>query len=67
MMTYEPNGMTGYTAIATLLPHEPQDHLLDLGAHVFVSDVTSDEDCESLLTAVTKLLSGKLDVLINNA
>ncbi|KAI9046250.1 uncharacterized protein KD926_004088 [Aspergillus affinis] len=57
----------GYTVIATLLPNEARDHLEDLGVHVFVSDVTSDSQCESLLESTRVLTQGKLDVLINNA
>ncbi|KAH8427719.1 RNA elimination defective protein Red1 [Aspergillus melleus] len=57
----------GYTVIATLLPHEARDHLEDLGVHVFVSDVTSDSQCESLFESIRDLTQGKLDVLINNA
>ena len=57
----------GYAVIATLLPHESQDHLKKLGAHVFVSDVTSDADCALLRESVKSLAHGKLDVLINNA
>lgn len=53
--------------ITTLLPHEAQDHLKELGAHVFVSDVTSDSDGEALRLATETLLGGRLDVLINNA
>ncbi|KAA8644343.1 uncharacterized protein ATNIH1004_008544 [Aspergillus tanneri] len=57
----------GYTVIATLLPHEPQDHLKKLGVHVFVADVTSDVECKSLLESTKELTGGRLDVLVNNA
>ncbi|PQE34042.1 short chain dehydrogenase protein [Rutstroemia sp. NJR-2017a WRK4] len=55
--------MNGYTVISTLLAHESREHLESIGVHVFTSDVTSDEDAESLRDSVEKLTGGKLDVL----
>ncbi|PQE17076.1 Short-chain dehydrogenase reductase SDR protein [Rutstroemia sp. NJR-2017a BBW] len=56
-----------YTVISTLLAHESREHLESIGVHVFTSDVTSDEDAESLRDSVEKLTGGMLDVLVNNA
>ena len=57
----------GYIVISTLLAHEPRDHLFELAAYVFNSDVTSEEDTVALKEAVQKIIGGKLEVLINNA
>ncbi|KAJ5635343.1 short chain dehydrogenase [Penicillium longicatenatum] len=53
--------------IATLLPHENEDHLVSRGVHVTRTDVTSDVSVEKLKETIQKLTGGKLDILINNA
>lgn len=57
----------GLTVIATLLPHEDRQHLVDDGIHVFNADVTSDKQTEELLQIVVVLTGGRLDALVNNA
>ncbi|KAJ5611895.1 hypothetical protein N7528_009000 [Penicillium herquei] len=53
--------------IATLLPHENEDHLIAKGVHVTRTDVTNDSSVEKLKETIQKLTGGKLDILINNA
>ena len=57
----------GITVIATLLPHEPRDHLAQPNIHVFNSDVTKDEDTTELRMKIEGLTNGRLDFLVNNA
>lgn len=64
--------MTEYTrvgvqAIATVLPNEASDHLLDAGIKVFPLDVTDEESIAQLKTKVLKLTGGRLNVLVNCA
>ncbi|KAL2802552.1 hypothetical protein BJX63DRAFT_425991 [Aspergillus granulosus] len=57
----------GYVVFATLLPHEPRDHLMQNGITVVSADVTSDEDIRSLRDLVSDTTGGRLDILVNNA
>ena len=57
-----------YEVIATLLPNEPREHLVQRPkCHVYDLDVTSDNSVQNLLVSVEKLTGGFLDVLGNNA
>ncbi|OQD98442.1 hypothetical protein PENSOL_c009G08227 [Penicillium solitum] len=53
--------------IATLLPHENDEHLVSKGVHVTRTDVTKDESVEELKKAIQNLTGGRLDILVNNA
>ncbi|KAK3936137.1 hypothetical protein QBC46DRAFT_357698 [Diplogelasinospora grovesii] len=58
----------GYTVFATLLPHEPRDHLTsESGIHAVSADVTSDSDIQNLRDEISKVTGGRLDVLVNCA
>ena len=57
----------GYTVISTLLPHEPEDHLLAKGIKVTRTDVRDDESVLALKRFTESVTNGKLDMLINNA
>ncbi|KAF2799618.1 short chain dehydrogenase [Melanomma pulvis-pyrius CBS 109.77] len=57
----------GYTVIATLLAHEPREHLTECGIHVFTADVTKDADIEKLRVEVSSITNNRLDILVNNA
>lgn len=64
--------MTQYTkqgvhAIATVLPHEPSDHLSEAGITFFILDVTDEKSVADLKLSVQKLTGGRLDILINCA
>ncbi|KAI4289982.1 MAG: hypothetical protein L6R35_000744 [Caloplaca aegaea] len=58
---------TGFTVIATVLPHEDQEHLLSLQIKVSCTDVTSEASVLELKETVETISKGRLDVLINNA
>ncbi|PKX88902.1 short chain dehydrogenase [Aspergillus novofumigatus IBT 16806] len=60
-------GIKDIEVIATLLPHEEDEHLISKGVHVTRTDVTKDESVEELEKTVQQLTGGKLDILINNA
>lgn len=53
--------------IATLLPHENDEHLVSKGVHVTRTDVTKDESVEELKKMIQQLTRGRLDILVNNA
>ncbi|CRL21973.1 Short-chain dehydrogenase/reductase SDR [Penicillium camemberti] len=53
--------------IATLLPHENDEHLVSKGVHVTRTDVTKDESVEELKNTIQNLTGGRLDILVNNA
>ncbi|KAK5996472.1 Short-chain dehydrogenase RED1 [Cladobotryum mycophilum] len=57
----------GYFVFATVLAHEPKEHLTDVGIHVFTADVTSDDDILKLRDNIADLTDDTLDVLVNNA
>lgn len=57
----------GFTVIATVLPHEDQEHLLSKQIKVSCTDVTSEDSVLELKEAVSATTNGRLDVLINNA
>lgn len=57
----------GIHAIATVLPHEASDHLLNAGITFFLLDVTVEQSVIDLKTAVHELTGGRLDVLVNCA
>lgn len=57
----------GIRAIATVLPTEPSDHLVQAGIDVFPLDVTSNESILQLKRSVHRLTGGSLHVLVNNA
>ncbi|KAI4151741.1 MAG: hypothetical protein LQ341_000846 [Variospora aurantia] len=58
---------TGFTVIATVLPHEDQEHLLSQQIKVSYTDVTSETSVLELKETVETISKGRLDVLINNA
>lgn len=58
---------SGFTVFATLLPHEGRDHLSSEGIQVFNADVTSDKEVADLLSTITSISHGRLDMLVNNA
>jgi NAD(P)-dependent dehydrogenase (short-subunit alcohol dehydrogenase family) len=57
----------GYAVFATLLPHEPREHLTNFGVQVFSADVTSDTEIEKLQETISNITDGRLDVLVNCA
>ncbi|MCJ1391938.1 hypothetical protein MMC18_004805 [Xylographa bjoerkii] len=57
----------GITAIATVLPPEASDHLVNAGITFFPLDVTVEQSVTDLKAAVHELTSGRLDVLVNCA
>lgn len=59
--------ISGYTVISTLLPHEPEDHLLAKGITVTRTDVSNDESVLLLKRFTEGITNGKLHMLINNA
>ena len=64
--------MTEYTrrgihAVATVLPHEASDHLLNAGITILPLDVTVEQSVNDLKAAVHELTGGRLDVLVNCA
>ncbi|KAI3322743.1 short chain dehydrogenase [Xylariaceae sp. AK1471] len=61
------NFKKGYTVFATLLPHEPRDHLTDAGIHAYSADVTVDGEIHDLRESITAITQGRLDVLVNCA
>ncbi|KAI1129656.1 short chain dehydrogenase [Nemania abortiva] len=58
---------TGFTVIATLLPHESRDHLEHTGIQVINLDVTKEEQMLPFRDKVEAITKGKLDILVNNA
>jgi 1-acylglycerone phosphate reductase len=57
----------GLHPIATILPSESSDHLLQVGITYFLLDVTSDESIIELKKQIDQLTGGFLDILVNNA
>ncbi|KAI1474620.1 NAD(P)-binding protein [Daldinia eschscholtzii] len=57
----------GVHAIATVLPGEASDHLLDAGITFFRLDVTIEKSVLDLKASVEKLTNGHLDILVNCA
>lgn len=57
----------GCTVISTSLPSETLPELSDAGAHVLPLDVRDADSVQTLAANATKLLEGKLDLLINCA
>ncbi|KAI1074586.1 NAD(P)-binding protein [Whalleya microplaca] len=57
----------GIHAIATILPSEASEHLVQAGLTWFYLDVTSEESIRELKQQVVKLTGGMLDILVNNA
>lgn len=58
---------SGLHAIATVLPSESSEHLVEAGITWFPLDVTSEESVIALKAKVQKLTDGNLDILVNNA
>lgn len=61
------NYFAGFNVIATLLPHETQEHLQKYDIATCVLDVTDERSVADLRDYVTELTGGQLDVLVNNA
>lgn len=57
----------GIHPIATVLPNENSDHLVEAGITFFPLDVTVDESVVALKAEVQKLTGGRLDILVNCA
>lgn len=57
----------GVQPIATILPTEPSDHLVQAGVEFFPLDVTKDDSIIQLKQQVYKLTGGVLHILVNNA
>lgn len=57
----------GVQPIATLLPDEPSDHLIQAGVDFFPLDVTKNDSIVQLKEQVHKLTGGSLHILVNNA
>lgn len=58
----------GLQSIATVLPKENSEHLVQAGIHVFVLDVTREDSISILKKKVAEMTGGHgLDVLVNNA
>ena len=57
----------GISAIATVLPHEASDHLVNAGITFFPLDVTVEQSVVDLEAAVHELTGGRLDILVNCA
>ncbi|KAI1261844.1 short chain dehydrogenase [Xylariaceae sp. FL1019] len=54
-----------YNVFATLLPHEPREHLTEAKIHAYTSDVTKDEEVAALKESIESQVSFGLDVLVN--
>lgn len=59
--------LLGFDVFATLLPHEPREHLTSTGIYTFTADVTKDEDIALLEKTISSQTNGGLDVLVNCA
>lgn len=57
----------GLHPIATVLPNEASDHLVEAGITFYPLDVTSEKSILELKANVQKLTGGRLDVLVNCA
>ncbi|KAJ2989152.1 hypothetical protein NUW58_g3616 [Xylaria curta] len=59
--------LRGLRPIATVLPCEDSDHLIQAGITCYNLDVTSEESIEDLKAKIFDLTNGFLDILVNNA
>ncbi|KAK4222720.1 short chain dehydrogenase [Podospora fimiseda] len=57
----------GYAVFATLLAHEPTEHLKEIGVATFVADVTNNDHILKLREEISVVTKGTLDVLVNCA
>lgn len=57
----------GIRPIATVLPSEAREHLVEAGVICFSLDVTKQESVEQLRKDIEAMTGGYLDILVNNA
>lgn len=57
----------GIRSIATVLPSEAREHLVEAGVLCFSLDVTKQESVDQLKKDVAAVTGAYLDILVNNA
>ncbi|KAI0200237.1 NAD(P)-binding protein [Astrocystis sublimbata] len=57
----------GLHSIATVLPFEDRNHLIEAGITCYELDVTNEQSIGTLKSKITDLTGGYLDILVNNA